>query len=166
MSAQRTAIRLTDVQPAHAWWRGLCFTLAVTVTFSTVPVPPPVWASNSAPTAAAQISSSQPAALDLAHLDVASLTVPDTLGHVVERWQPSPNSELSTLNSPAKLVIHLQDLHTHAEAQQHLSELIGYLHDHLGVSLVALEGAAGLCDTTLYSDLPDQIGRASCRERV
>lgn len=65
-----------------------------------------------------------------------------------ERWQPSGGQ-------PKGLVIHIQDLHTHPEAQHHLSELIGYLHGTLGIKLVALEGAEGLCNTSFFSAFPE-----------
>ena len=80
--------------------------------------------------------------------DPTSLIVPETLGHVIASWKPADHP-------PSAVIIHLQDLHAHSEAQTRLSELIGYLRERFGLSLVAVEGAQGRCDTAVYSDLPD-----------
>ena len=74
--------------------------------------------------------------------------MPEEWGYVVETWTP-------TDQRPAGLVIHLQDLHVHPEAQANLSQLIGHLHDRLGIQLVGVEGAEGFCETQLYASLPD-----------
>ena len=85
---------------------------------------------------------------DLRAFDPAALTIPDELGYLLDTWQPEDGR-------PEGFVVHLQDLHTQPEAQGHIAELIGRLHEHLGIRLVAVEGAEGLCDTELYASLPD-----------
>lgn len=122
--------------------RGVCVSLALALALTSFPSPQ-VWAAPTSAASAPDVSLS-----DLATLDLAALSVPEELGHVVETWQPQDRE-------PAAVVIHLQDLHTHPEAQQHLSGLVGWFRERFGVELVALEGANGLCDTTLYSDFPD-----------
>ncbi|MBI2174160.1 MAG: hypothetical protein HYU33_03050, partial [Candidatus Omnitrophica bacterium] len=73
--------------------------------------------------------------------------IPPIFGRIIESWQPT--------DRPAKgLIIHVQDLHTDAHVQQNLSELVAYLNKQSGIALVAVEGAEGLCNTQLYSDLP------------
>ena len=88
------------------------------------------------------------ALLNLAQLDLSSFRIPDSLGRIVDTWQPAGRI-------PKAFVVHLQDLHADPSAQRHQSELIGYLRGELGIELVAVEGAKGLLDTTLYSDFPD-----------
>jgi len=127
------------------WQRQLCFTLALALCLTSFPPPSSVWAAGHAPLTAIP---SDPRAFNLAQVDLASLSVPERLGDVIERWQPPGRM-------PRAFIIHLQDVHTHPEAQQHLSQLIDDLHTRLGVQLVGVEGADGLCDTQLYADLPD-----------
>ncbi len=128
-------------QQPHGWQRGLCGALALALALTTVPTPSG-WA---APTTSTPRSGSRAPSLNLADLDLDTLHVPEPLGWVTETWQPPGQA-------PDALVIHLQDLHAHPDAQTRLSELIGYLQDTLGITLVAVEGAEGLCDTTIYSD--------------
>ena len=123
--------------------RAFCCALAFIIASSSVP-PTALAASR----VSAFSSMSDRPTLDLAQLDLASITVPEEAGWVVETWQPVEQV-------PKALVVHIQDLHTHPVAQRHLSELIGYIHAQLGLQLVALEAAEGLCDTMLYSDFPD-----------
>src|SRR3989338_3059353 len=123
--------------------RLLCLLLSGTVTLATVPLPS-AFGSSVGP--ATQDDARQaPPSTGLGAPDFFDrFTIPEQLGHIVERWMP-------TDTAPTQYVIHLQDLHTQAAAQRTLSDLIGYLHDKFGITSVALEGAEGLCDTTLYS---------------
>jgi hypothetical protein len=126
----------------HWWQRAFSISLAVILASSSLPS-----TALAAPRASGFSSKVDRAPLTLDQLDLTSITVPEDVGWVTETWQPS--------QTPTALVVHVQNLHTHPEAQQHLSKLIGHLHEQLGIQLVALEGAEGLCDTTLYSDFPD-----------
>ncbi len=85
---------------------------------------------------------------DLTALNLDSLNIPEQLGRKIDTWQPDGIV-------PEGLVIHIQDMHVHPEAQRNIAQILSYLHDQYGVTLVGLEGAEGACDTTLYSDLPD-----------
>lgn len=118
--------------------RLLCAVVALVFMLTSVPLPQ-VWAAT---------TSTQPPQLDLHQLDLKAFSVPAEWGYVTQVWQPQDHP-------PRGLIVHLQDLHTHAQAQQHVSELIGFVHEHYGLDLVALEGAGGLCDTSLYSDFPN-----------
>ena len=88
------------------------------------------------PSAWAALAASDQPALARRQLAVESLSVPSDWGHVTDTWQPDGHP-------PKGFIVHLQDLHTHPQAQAHLSELIGYLHEQYGLDLVALEGAEG-----------------------
>lgn len=88
-----------------------------------------------------------PSPFDLQHLDLSALSIPPSLGEVIDVWQPE---------GPARgVVFHLQDVHAHAEAQFQLSTLIEELQEAAEIKLVAVEGTAGRCETELYSSLPD-----------
>ncbi len=125
--------------------RFLAVTLASAVALTSFP-PPSAWAT---PRSSKGLLPAQPTLTDLARLDLASFAIPERLGHIIERWQP-PDRQ------PSALVIHLQDLHATEPVQATLSELIGHLNERDGVSLVALEGAEGPVDTTIFSGFPDQ----------
>ena len=143
------------------WRRTLSGLVAAAITLTGIP-PTSTFASSALPPTLPSSTTSTSSPLTLPNIDVGSLTVPESLGQIIERWQPT--------DQPATgLVLHLQDLHAHPEAQRHLSELIGSLHEQLGTQLVALEGAEGLCDTARYSSLPDpptteRIARLFLRE--
>ena len=139
MRNKPTAIHLAKSATPRRWQRVLSFSVALAVIVTSVPPP--------ASAAIPPLPSTTPS-LDLHHLDLTTLMVPESLGRIVEAWQP-------TDQEPTALIFHVQDLHAHPQAQAAQSRLIAYLHQHLGVSLVAVEGAQGLCDTKLYSDLPD-----------
>src|SRR3989338_1013545 len=116
--------------------RALSLTLAIAVGASCLPAFPH------------HVLATPTVTADLSKLDLESVTVPEEWGYVMETWTP-------TDQRPAGLVIHLQDLHVHPEAQANLSQLIGHLHDRLGIQLVGVEGAEGFCETQLYASLPD-----------
>ena len=121
--------------------RAVAATLTAALAVTAVP-PGQAWAQPTATTSA------HLGLLAPGQLDVATLSIPSDLGQIVETWQPSDRA-------PAGFVLHIQDLHTHPQTQQQIAALIGHLRDRFGIALVAHEGAGGLCDTTLYSDLPD-----------
>ncbi len=116
--------------------------LAAACWVTSMPAAPLVFAEASAGRAVVSKSA------DARELDLRSLTIPPELGVVVDSWQPEDRP-------PEAVVIHLQDLHTHAEAQAHLSELLDHVTTRFDVRTVALEGAEGLCDVTPYTSLPD-----------
>ena len=124
--------------------RLLCGTLATALLLTSFPAAP-AWAQSHD---AFSVEFPPISLSNLATLDVSRLRIPETLGHVVEAWQPSNQV-------PNGLIVHLQDLHVQESAQTRLSELIGYLHERFGLQLVALEGADGPVDTTIFSDFPD-----------
>ena len=66
--------------------------------------------------------------------------------------KPSP----STIHQqPSDFVVLIQDAHSVPDAQQSLEKLIEYLQEKYGVTTVALEGAEGKLDTTLFRLFPD-----------
>ncbi|MCP4649172.1 MAG: hypothetical protein GY853_03705 [PVC group bacterium] len=79
----------------------------------------------------------------LRHLDI-----PRDVGFVKEIHTPTNPSE--------KLVINIQDLHCHYQAQKNIAALIDHLTDTFGLKLVGVEGGSGKIDTTFYKELPDE----------
>lgn len=65
--------------------------------------------------------------------DLTNISIPQDLGNITQTFQGSSD----------KLVIHIQDLHTHYEAQDKEAKIIEYLMDKYGVNLVCVEGAEG-----------------------
>lgn len=100
-------------------------------------------------------------------LDPSHLSIPENLRHLVEVYRPEPALQatgqreavgVSAGVSPQRLIIHLQDLHTHPQAQRAIAELIEVLHATTGVSLVALEGGGlGLLKRNCSPRFPIQI---------
>jgi len=134
-----------SVRTTPAWQRVLSFAVALTLGVTSFPPLPTAW---SQPPAAHAPVATAPSTQPLASL----VTIPEHLGEVVEAWQPPDRA-------PAAVVFHLQDLHTHPEAQRHIAELIGHLHNQLGISLVAVEGADGELDIRRFLRVPDPSTR-------
>ncbi|MBN1587160.1 MAG: FAD-binding protein, partial [Candidatus Omnitrophica bacterium] len=79
-------------------------------------------------------------------LDPASVDLPAELGRVVER-QIFPGS--------SQVVVYIQDVHAHPEAQENIAQILKYLNQAHGVKQVALEGSAGPILTFFFSSIPD-----------
>ncbi|MCB1196140.1 hypothetical protein KDK77_08135, partial [bacterium] len=75
-----------------------------------------------------------------------TLKIPNTLGAVQERYAGETDS----------LVIHIQDTHTSYSAQKYLSHILRFLHDSYDTSLIGIEGASGIIDTSEFSRFPDK----------
>jgi len=127
----------------HIWVRALAWITAQAVLFTQLAWADPHLLSPSSTAASAEASASLLVSL-------ARLTIPDHLGHIVERWAPAD----ATATTP--VVIHIQDLHAEPTTQRTLAKLLAHLHQTLGVSLVAVEGAAGPCETEVFSAFPDR----------
>lgn len=97
-------------------------------------------------------SAAAPEARDVASPSPGAIRIPSAWGEVTDAWQPASGRARG-------LVVYVQDIHAHPEAQRHLAELIGYLRDAVGIRLVAVEGAAGPCDTAIFSNGPDAARR-------
>ena len=97
-------------------------------------------------------------------ISVDDVVLPERLGRIVETWQPSEQPSQG-------LVLYIQDAHTHPGAQTSIEEILRWLHSQLHVELVGLEGAAGWCDPTPYTQLPNpsrttQVARAFLEEGI
>ncbi len=103
---------------------------------------------------------------DLAHRiklsslkDLSSIYIPDSLGRVVEVYQatgdPSTSLGAGKRQETSPLVVHIQDLHTNAEAQFNEAGILEILIKDYGLSLVCSEGAEGEVDTSSVSSFPD-----------
>ena len=57
------------------------------------------------------------------------------------------------------LVIFIRDAHAVVDAQKNIQDLIAYLQENYGISLVALEGGAGRLDSTLLRTFPNDAVR-------
>ena len=55
-----------------------------------------------------------------------------------------------------KIVINIQDAHANLEAQRNIARIIDYLRVQYNLKFVALEGAFGDIDTTVFSSFPDK----------
>ncbi|MBU0633706.1 MAG: hypothetical protein KKB82_09365 [Candidatus Omnitrophica bacterium] len=76
-----------------------------------------------------------------------NLEVPKELGFVKEIHVP---------NSPTdKLIINIQDLHCHYQAQKNISGILDHLVTTHGLKVISVEGGSGKIDTTFYKELPD-----------
>jgi len=81
--------------------------------------------------------------------DLSGIYIPDSLGRVVEVYQaPSDRGQ-------KKLIVHIQDLHTNAEAQLNEASILEILIKDYGLGLVCSEGAEGEVDTSSVSGFPD-----------
>ncbi|MBN1586565.1 MAG: SIS domain-containing protein [Candidatus Omnitrophica bacterium] len=92
---------------------------------------------------------------------------------VREAAQVMPPTELQSVRIPhqhgksiesydgttPKFILHLQDLHTQAEAQRNNASIIEHMIEDCGLALVCVEGAAGLVDTSLVGNYPDAAVR-------
>jgi hypothetical protein len=111
LRAQNALRRLfSALRPFRSYKRAVALILSVAVTLTSAPMAPSAWAATP-PTFPAN------APFEFGHVHADALSVPENLGRIVEWNQPADRS-------PNGLVIHIQDLHTHAEAQSNISRLI------------------------------------------
>ncbi|MEW6516461.1 MAG: hypothetical protein AB1439_06115 [candidate division FCPU426 bacterium] len=93
------------------------------------------------------------------------LSIPPALGTIASQWTPAPGKT----SRPGLLVVHIQDLHCHAEAQKRIADLLAYLARVNGLVLVGVEGSAGALDVGKLAAFPDagaksEIGLALLRQ--
>lgn len=82
-------------------------------------------------------------------LSIADLAVPESLGKVERRYQ----------GTSSRWVIHIQDIHAHAGAQENIAAILDHLHTLYGIKTIALEG--GWSETTF----PKSWGLPSTTEK-
>ena len=58
-----------------------------------------------------------------------------------------------------RFIFYIEDAHAILDAQDHIQDLIGYLHREYGVRLVALEGGEGSLDATLFRAFPNEAAK-------
>lgn len=85
--------------------------------------------------------------------------IPREAGEVVESWSPDAARSHGS-------IIYLQDIHTHPQAQRHLEQIVGALHDRLGVRFFALEGWDGSCEIQRYSVFQNRPGLRDALNRL
>ncbi|MCP4649097.1 MAG: hypothetical protein GY853_03295 [PVC group bacterium] len=77
-----------------------------------------------------------------------NLDIPKEIGMVKETYMPrSPK---------ANLIITIQDLHCHYQAQKNIAAILNYLTNNFALKLISIEGGAGPIDTVFYRELPDE----------
>ncbi|MFH1459321.1 MAG: hypothetical protein ABIG64_02960 [Candidatus Omnitrophota bacterium] len=77
-----------------------------------------------------------------------NLEIPEDMGFIKEIHVPSnPNDQL---------IITIQDLHCHYQAQKNICKVIDYLTTTYGLKVISVEGGSGKIDTTFYKELPDE----------
>ncbi len=78
---------------------------------------------------------------------LANLHLPESLGGV--------ESTLLSSHAGRPFVAVIQDAHSVLDAQTNIQEIIQYLQTQYGIRVIALEGAAGKLDPTLFRTFPD-----------
>ena len=86
--------------------------------------------------------------------DISEIHIPAEVGRVIEVYK-APSSD-------AKLIVHIQDLHTNPEGQYNLANILEMLVKNYNLELVCSEGAEGEVDTSSVSSFPD----AEVREKT
>ncbi|MBN1587384.1 MAG: hypothetical protein JW937_08180 [Candidatus Omnitrophica bacterium] len=84
---------------------------------------------------------------------INDLVIPSTVGRITQLIEGTGD----------KTIIHVQDLHTHAEAQLNESAIIKYLVEEYGVDLVCSEGADGFVHPGILAAFPPE---QADRERI
>jgi len=95
--------------------------------------------------------------------DLSQINIPSELGRIIEVYD-AERDKGQGIRDKAKgvLVVHIQDLHTNAEAQYNEASILETLIKDYGMSLVLSEGAEGEVDTSSVSNFPD----AEVREKT
>ena len=91
--------------------------------------------------------------------DLLRFTLPAELGKVQEKFFPPGSGRLP-------FVIYIQDAHTVYDAQKSIQGVINHLQKSFGLPLVALEGAVGPLDPTLFRTFPIASAKESVFDRL
>ncbi|MDP8229602.1 MAG: hypothetical protein P9L93_00690 [Candidatus Gorgyraea atricola] len=95
--------------------------------------------------------------------DLSQINIPSELGRVTEVYDAERDKGQGTRDkAKGVLVVHIQDLHTNAEAQYNEAKILEILIKDYGMNLVLSEGAEGEVDTSSVSSFPD----AEVREKT
>lgn len=78
-------------------------------------------------------------------VDTKTFTIPSHMGEIVDRYS----------GSSGKVVIHIQDAHCNVFAQKKISDIIDYLVNEYGISVLNLEGGAGEYDLSSFTSISD-----------
>lgn len=76
------------------------------------------------------------------------LSIPYALGKITARWESENNAD--------KFVIHIKDSHCNYGVQSNIEKILRHLVTRCDIPLIALEGACGTVDTSVYDAFPDQ----------
>jgi len=91
-----------------------------------------------------------PAYDQFASLDTDTFTIPEHLGEVKYAFKGNPD----------KVIIHIQDAHCNAFAQNKIAGIIDYLNKEYGINMINLEGGDGNYDLAIFTSISgDDIRR-------
>ncbi len=76
------------------------------------------------------------------------IRIPENLGSIQVQHQSGKDSPL---------IIFIQDAHSVVDAQNHIQEIIRHFQQTYGIRVIALEGASGEIDPTLFRTFPDSF---------
>ncbi|MBN1585861.1 MAG: hypothetical protein JW937_00355 [Candidatus Omnitrophica bacterium] len=80
-----------------------------------------------------------------------NIEIPSELGRIESSFEAQGGD---------RMVIHIQDVHAHSEAQENIGRLLEHLSKEYGIELVTVEGSAGPIDVDLFSCIPHAEVRA------
>jgi len=80
---------------------------------------------------------------------LAKIRIPDDYGIIKEIHNTGSN----------RIIINVQDAHSNIGAQESISKILETLEDQYSLKMIALEGALGHIDTSLFQSHPDDISR-------
>lgn len=86
--------------------------------------------------------------------DLSAIHIPESIGKIVEAYE-APYNESQGASHEARIVVHIQDLHTNPEAQFNSAKILEILLKDYDLGLVCSEGADGMVDTSSVSSFPD-----------
>ncbi len=90
-------------------------------------------------------------------LNPNAFSLPPYLGQIKDRWLSTPG--LARAELPQKVVIHIQDAHCNYMAQHKITDILEYIHNKYGTSVINLEGGAKDYDLSIFTSIQDRIIR-------
>lgn len=161
-------------EKSWSWRRWLATFLAILTVYQTVAVPvteASFWEARRVSMAASATGPLEPANLNLkasmssygvsANLPLSGFSIPSDLGQTVEtRWS-------SNAVSRSPLIIHIQDAHEIAGAQQNAAEILKSIREELKTNspvVVAVEGAWGPVDSDRLAAFPNKDAKVLVAE--
>ncbi|MBD3380282.1 MAG: protein kinase [Candidatus Omnitrophica bacterium] len=89
-----------------------------------------------------------------AHFDIDTFSVPSHMGEIKHKFH----------SDNGKVIIHIQDAHCNRFAQQKVSDILSYLNEEYGFSLINLEGGEGPYDLSTFTSISGEAIRQEVAE--